>query len=119
MPQYLFFVDKEACNFITKKTLAQVISCELCEIFKNIFFYRTLLVTAFVFFLLLYYMKYWKLLPLEEFFFEDFSGTVQELITHNLAEEWPNEPQACLQHSIKHFSRSQWLYLANMQSPIK
>ena len=30
----------EACNFIKKETLAQVFSCELCEIFKSTFFYR-------------------------------------------------------------------------------
>ena len=35
-----------ACNFI-KKSLAQVFSCEFCEISKNTFFYRTLLVAAF------------------------------------------------------------------------
>ena len=28
----------EACNFIKKDTLAQVFSCELCEISKNTFF---------------------------------------------------------------------------------
>ena len=30
-----------ACNFIKKESLAQVFSSEFCEIFKNIFFYRT------------------------------------------------------------------------------
>ena len=30
-----------ACIFIKKETLAQVFSCKFCEIFKNIFFYRT------------------------------------------------------------------------------
>ena len=28
-------------NFIKKETLAQVFSCEFCEIFKNTFYYRT------------------------------------------------------------------------------
>ena len=28
----------QACNFIKKETLAQVLSCEFCEIFKNTFF---------------------------------------------------------------------------------
>ena len=28
----------QACNFIKKETLAQVFSCEFCEIFKNIYF---------------------------------------------------------------------------------
>ena len=31
----------EACNFIKKVTLAQVFSCELCEISKNTFFCKT------------------------------------------------------------------------------
>ena len=31
----------EAFNFIKKETLAQVFSCEFCEISKNTFFYRT------------------------------------------------------------------------------
>ena len=30
-----------SCNFIKKETLAQVFSCQFCEIFKNTFFYRT------------------------------------------------------------------------------
>ena len=30
-----------ACNFIKKETLAQVISCEFCEISNNTFSYRT------------------------------------------------------------------------------
>ena len=29
------------CNFIKKETLAQVSSCEFCEIFKNTFFSKT------------------------------------------------------------------------------
>ena len=36
----------EACNFIKKETVAQVFSCEFCEIFKNTFSYRTPLVAA-------------------------------------------------------------------------
>ena len=35
-----------ACNFIKKGTLVQVFSCEFCEIFKNIYFYRTRLAAA-------------------------------------------------------------------------
>ena len=31
----------EVCNFIKKETLAQVFSCEFCEISKNTFFFRT------------------------------------------------------------------------------
>ena len=34
----------QACNFIKKETLAQVFSCEFCEISKNTFHHRTLLV---------------------------------------------------------------------------
>ena len=46
--QSLFFnkVADAACNFIKKETLAQVFSCEFCEISKNTFFYRTPLVAA-------------------------------------------------------------------------
>ena len=33
--------NAEACNFIKKETLAQVFSCEFCEIYKNTFSYRT------------------------------------------------------------------------------
>ena len=32
---------QKACNFINKESLAQVFSCEFCEISKNTFFYRT------------------------------------------------------------------------------
>ena len=32
--------QKKACNFIKKETLAQVFSCEFCEISKNTFFHR-------------------------------------------------------------------------------
>ena len=31
-------LNKVACNFIKEETLAPVISCELCKIFKNTFF---------------------------------------------------------------------------------
>ena len=37
-----------ACNFIKTESLAQVFSCEFCEVSKNTFFYRTPLVAAFV-----------------------------------------------------------------------
>ena len=36
----------EACNFIKKETLAQVFSCETCEISQNTFSYRTATVAA-------------------------------------------------------------------------
>ena len=36
----------EACSFIKKGTLAQVLSCEFCEIYKNNFYYRTPMVAA-------------------------------------------------------------------------
>ena len=35
-----------ACNLLREKTLAQVFSCEFCEIYKNTFYYRTPLVAA-------------------------------------------------------------------------
>ena len=34
-------VRPQACNFIKKEPLVQLISCGFCEIFKNTFFYRT------------------------------------------------------------------------------
>ena len=39
-----FFFSKvagQACNFITKESLVQVLSCEFCKISKNSFFNRT------------------------------------------------------------------------------
>ena len=45
----LFFnkVAGAVCNVIKKETLAQVFSCEFCEISKNTIFYRRPLVAAF------------------------------------------------------------------------
>ena len=36
----------EACNFIKKETLAQMFSCEFCEISKNTYFTEHLWTTA-------------------------------------------------------------------------
>ena len=36
----------QVCHFIEKETLTQAFSCELCEVFKSVFFYRTPPVTA-------------------------------------------------------------------------
>ena len=36
----------EGCNFIKKVTVAQVFSCEFCEIFKNTYFIEHLRTTA-------------------------------------------------------------------------
>ena len=42
-----FFIKLQAaCNFIKKETLALVLFCEFCEISKNTFSYRKLLVAA-------------------------------------------------------------------------
>ena len=50
--QSLFLIKlPKACIFIKKETLAQVFSCEFCEISKNIFYYRTPLVAASVYFI--------------------------------------------------------------------
>ena len=38
--------ENEACNFIKKETLAQVFSCEFCEISKNTFFVEHLWTAA-------------------------------------------------------------------------
>ena len=48
-----FLITLQACNLINKETLAQVFSCEFCEIFKNTFFYRTPLVAASKLFLII------------------------------------------------------------------
>ena len=42
----LLKISPETWNFIKKETLAQVFSSEFCKVFKNTFFYRTLLVAA-------------------------------------------------------------------------
>ena len=39
-------IRPQACNFIKKETLAQVFSCEFCEIFKNTFFTEQLRTTT-------------------------------------------------------------------------
>ena len=40
------FRNSKVCNFIKKQTLAQVFSCESCEISRNTFFTKHLLATA-------------------------------------------------------------------------
>ena len=44
--QSLFFNKIVSCNFIKKETLAQVISCEFCEISKSTFFTEQFWTTA-------------------------------------------------------------------------
>ena len=46
LPEVFCKKKPEACNFIKKETLAQVLSCEFCIIFKNIFFTEHLWTTA-------------------------------------------------------------------------
>ena len=56
----LFYILKaEASDFIKKVTLAQVFSCEFCEIFKNTFFIKHLR---------------WLLLPVSKWFLLFFSN---------------------------------------------
>ena len=38
---FLIKLQAKGCNFIKKEYLAQVFSCEFCEISRNTFFYRT------------------------------------------------------------------------------
>ena len=45
-PPEMFCKKGAACNFINKETLAQVFSCEFCEIFKNTCFTEHLWTTA-------------------------------------------------------------------------
>ena len=37
----VFLKNLQACNFIKKETLAQVLSCQFCKSSKNTFSYRT------------------------------------------------------------------------------
>ena len=39
-------LQAEACKFIEKETLARVVSCEFCEIFKKKYFVEHLCTTA-------------------------------------------------------------------------
>ena len=39
-------IKLQACNFVKKETLAQVFTCEFCEIFKSTFFTEHLWTTA-------------------------------------------------------------------------
>ena len=43
---FLSAVFSTACNFIKKETLAQVFSCQFCEIFKNTYFIEHLWMAA-------------------------------------------------------------------------
>ena len=43
---FLIKLQADACNFIKNKTLAQVFSCEFCQIFKNTYFVEHLRTTA-------------------------------------------------------------------------
>ena len=43
---FLIKLQAETCNFIKKETLAQVFSCEFCEISKNTFFIEHFWTTA-------------------------------------------------------------------------
>ena len=43
---FLIKLQPSTCNFIKKETLAQVFPIEICEIFKNAYFYRTPLMAA-------------------------------------------------------------------------
>ena len=38
MKKLFLEISQQVCNFIKKETLAQVFSCEFCEISKNAFF---------------------------------------------------------------------------------
>ena len=43
---FLITLQASGCNFISKKTVAQLFSCEFCEIFKNTFFTEHFWTTA-------------------------------------------------------------------------
>ena len=80
---FLIKLQAETCNFISKETLAQLLSCEFCEIFKNTFCYRKplddclyvtygkiLLIAATIFFYLAGLKSYKKIFPINSFFNE-------------------------------------------------
>ena len=45
---FLIKLQASGCNFIEKETLAQVFTCDFCEISKNIFFTEHLWATALI-----------------------------------------------------------------------
>ena len=45
---FLIKLQARACSFVKRETLAQVFSCEFCEVFKDTFFTKHLRVTAYV-----------------------------------------------------------------------
>ena len=49
-------ISPQACNFIKKEALAQMFSCEFCEIFKNTFFTEHLWVTVSVIILEIFFI---------------------------------------------------------------
>ena len=57
-----------ACNFIKKEALAQVFSCEFCEIFKNTFFTEDVWTIASKYKQKLPYMYKFKGIKLRDFF---------------------------------------------------
>ena len=80
---FLIKLQAETCNFISKETLAQLLSCEFCEIFKNTFCYRKplddclyvtygkiLLIAATIFFYLAGLKSDKKIFPINSFFNE-------------------------------------------------
>ena len=44
----------EACSFIKKESLAQVFSCEFCEIFKSTFFKNTVIIIIIIIIIIIY-----------------------------------------------------------------
>ena len=55
---FLIKLRAETCNFIKKESLAQVFSCEFCEISKSTFFYRTPPVAASISYTFIFYAKF-------------------------------------------------------------
>ena len=74
------FCKKKACNFIKKKTLTQVFSCEFCQISRNTFFHRTPPAAAFEF----SYLKLDKNLKVRPVFFSKATSTVYCYFTCSL-----------------------------------
>ena len=74
----------QVCNFIKKETLAQVCSCEYCQISKNTFSYRTSPMAASVLWGWSFLFSMWRLSS-----FLNFMKTWADFTKATLRESWP------------------------------
>ena len=76
---FFYKVPSDACNFITKETLAQVFFCEFCEIFKNNFLHKTLLNLLKLCVLLFYFISFMR--SWAKCFIDDFEQVAGQQVT--------------------------------------